>query len=795
MQLSAMQKRMNSILNQYLSKIYRIGADICPFQDKRVSCKRILSHSTMFISLPFSSSHLCYSVNSDVINDSVFQIKVTSGAFVFPSARVRRQTLSAPTRNAENVEELSGSQPEFQTFPTTSCSFPGADRTAGLSWVGIEASELLLPRQYAASRRMLRFLNKIFASIPLYRSYIEENGCLDVFAISLQLPLDVLQKILPTRNTMSLLKHATVLSVPYFFLLPQTLSIVSTALCLSKHLTDSLLNQLEIEKILSIVLVKILETWTYASSKSGTRTQEIHSTDSAAPNELLFRPSIAFRIEGVSSLSCVLALECYAQLMQRIGVCCRSFLSCDLQLFSTLLACATSACMPNVGKIESHASEAVQHSNFHPRHAAFVSLRSTSPLEIVAQSFACLRAATKFSPAVEVLLHSPFSNYNFTVDEEMQNRLDRVIRTSREAFYLNPYAVWKSSCSILAQDFNDNMFSPFKLAIRWLKLILLSGSRSHCHFESHRDIRAPPRINQDHLEPEIFNALRTDSASVESIIFSCMEIFSLVSLTSKGRDCILADEAATQLVIDICAQNFEQMSLRVFILTTLHNFSLQSTTQSLEFLLRDFVLEFLNDSLGRRNVEVFQISLQIVSNIVQKLGFIGKTSVVMLPIFINFWDVFEKSLCCRVVAAALHPIPAIMRSAMCCILNACSPGNPPKIRRFFASSGIFHILQRILSHPQKNLRLLALGTVASCIDGDTIESLRWSEVSSTIIDAASIFQDKGRDSIDAHVRFMTMACIHNVSVEPLCWENGLDDMKVQAFLSSARQTLTLEAPN
>jgi hypothetical protein len=327
-------------------------------------------------------------------------------------------------------------------------------------------------------------------------------------------------------------------------------------------------------------------------------------------------------------------------------------------------------------------------------------------------------------------------------------------------------------------------------------LIYFSGGRSHCHFKSsvHSSIRAPAEINLDALEPEIFDALRIDAASVESITFSCMEIFSLVSLTSQGRDCILLDEVATKLVVDICARNFEEISLRVFILVALHSFSLQSTKQSLDILLRDYVLDFLNDSLGMRNVEVLQISLQIVSNIVQKLGMIGKTSVVMLPVFIHFWHFFQKSLCSRVVAAALHPVPAIMRSAMCSILNACSCGNPPKIRRFLASEGIFNILRQTLTHPQQNLRLLALGTVASVTDGDTIESLRWSDVCSTMIDAMSMYQDKGQDIIDAHIRFMTMACIHNVSIEPLCWENGLDDSKVHAFFSSARRILTLEAP-
>jgi hypothetical protein len=324
-------------------------------------------------------------------------------------------------------------------------------------------------------------------------------------------------------------------------------------------------------------------------------------------------------------------------------------------------------------------------------------------------------------------------------------------------------------------------------------LIYFSGSRSHCHFKSDSGIRAPAQINRDALEPELFDALRIEAASVESITFSCMEIFSLVSLTSQGRDRILSDETTTKLVIDICAQNFEEISLRVFILVSLHNFSIQSTKQSLDLLLRDFVLNFLTDSLGMRNVEVLQISLQIVSNVVQQLGIIGKTSIAMLPVFINFWDCFQKYLCSRVVAAALHPVPTVMRSAMCCILNACSCGNPPKIRRYFASEGIFNILRQTLTHPQQNLRLLALGTVASVTDGDTIESLRWSDACSTLIDAMGIFQDKGQDIIDAHIRFMTMACIHNVSIEPLCWENGLDDSKVQALFSSARSTLTLEA--
>ncbi len=357
------------------------------------------------------------------------------------------------------------------------------DRSAGLRWVGIEASELLLPRQHTAAPRMLRFLSNIFGNIPQYRSYIEAHGHQDVFAISLQLPLDILQKLLPTRHTMSLLKHTTILDIPTFLLLPQALSIAATALCLSEQLTDSLLKQLQMEKILSLVLVKILEVWTVASSKSGSKIEELCSLNSAAPNQLLFRPSITFRIEAVSSLSCVLALECYSQLMQRIGACCRSFLSCDLQLVSALLACATCACMPNSAESESNTSNAPlnttrrpsntskvpQHSNFHPRHAAFLSLRLTSPLEIVAQSFACLRAATKFSPSIDILLHNPFSNYSFSVEEELQNRLNRVIRTNRDPFLLNLHAVWKSSCSILAQDFNQTMFSPFNLAIRWLK--------------------------------------------------------------------------------------------------------------------------------------------------------------------------------------------------------------------------------------------------------------------------------------------------------------------------------------
>ena len=142
----------------------------------------------------------------------------------------------------------------------------------------------------------------------------------------------------------------------------------------------------------------------------------------------------------------------------------------------------------------------------------------------------------------------------------------------------------------------------------------------------------------------------------------------------------------------------------------------------------------------------------------------------------------------------LVKIPTVMRSALCTILNSCAPGKPPKIRRAFASSGILNILHKILSHPQKDLKLLALGTVASVIDGDTIESLRWSEASSSIIVAGNLFEDKGQSAIDAHIRFMTMACIHNLSVEPLCWENGLDDVKVQAFLSSFKRILTLEAP-
>ncbi len=652
-----------------------------------------------------------------------------------------------------------------------------------------------MPRQHTASPRLHRFLSNIFANIPQYRSYIEACGRRDVFAISLQLPLDVIQKLLPTRHTTSLLKHTTVLDIPKFLLLPQALSVVTTALCLSQQLTETLLKQLQVEKILSLVLVKILELWTYASTKSGSKIEELCSVDSAAIKELLFCPSITFRIEAVSSLSCVLALECYSQLMQRVGPCCRSFLSCDLQLISALLACATSACMPNIGQIQSHPTTTPQHSNFHPRHAAFLSIRLTSPLEIVAQTFSCLRASAKFSPSVDVLLHSPYSDCRFSVDEDMQNRLNRVIRTNRDPFHLNSHAVWKSSCSVLAQDFNDVMFSPFKLAVRWLRIIYFSDGRSQCCFNLHSSIRAPAQINPDVMEPQVFGALRTDAASVESITFSCMEIFSLVSLTAEGRDCILLDEAAIKLAMDICSRSFEHISLRVFVLTTLHNFSLQSSKQSLELLLRDFSLEFLKDSLGMRNVEVIQPCLQVISNIVQKLGSIGKTSLSPLPIFVHFWIFFQKHLCSCIVAAALHPVPAVMRSAMYSILNACSPGNPPKIRRFFAASGIFNILAKILTHPQQHLRLLALGTVCSVIDGDTIESLRWSEVCSTIIDAVSLFQDKGQGAIDAHIRFMTMACVHNVSIEPLCWENGLDDMRVQAFLSSARQILTLETPD
>jgi hypothetical protein len=662
--------------------------------------------------------------------------------------------------------------------------------------VGIEASELLFPRQFTASPRMLRFLSNIFANVPEHRFYIESKGRHDVFAVSLQLPLTPLSKLLPTRQTISLLKHTTVLQIPKFLLLPQALSVVATALCLSEKLTESLLNHLDVEKILSLVLVKLLEVWTYGSSNSGSKTQELCSIDSAAPSELLYSPSVKFRIDAISSISCVLALESYSQLFQRIGVCSRSFSSRNLQLIATLLACATCACMPGFSNFEPSPTNAPQSSNFQPRHAAFLGLRLTSPLEIVAQTFACLRAATKFSPAISVLLHSPYSNYDFAVDESMQNRLNRVMKTNREPFYLNSYAVWKSTCDVLADDFNHNMFSPFRLAVRWLRIIHFSGCRSCCHFYLYSGIRSPAQIDPNLLkEPELFDSLRTDAASVESITFSCMEIFSLASLTSVGRDCILSDEAATKLVIDVCAQNFEEKSFRVFILTVFHNFSLQSTNQSLELLLRSHVLDFLKDSLVTRNVEVLQICLQTVSNIVQSLAFIGKTSPVILSVFNHFWGIFQNSLCSRIIAAALHPVPAIMRSAVCIILNACAPGNPPKIRRFLASSGLFSILQQILSHPQKNLKLLALGTVACITDGDAVESLRWSEACSTIIRAEKIFLDKGQSASDAHIRFLTLACIHNFSVDPLCWENGLDDMKVQAFLSSARKILTLEAPN
>ncbi len=413
--------------------------------------------------------HQCYSVTANGIDGPTAEFKGASSAFVCPSAGVRRHAVFAQTRNAVNQEESSGLQSLDYCSHRPHRNFSGLDRSAGLRWIGIEASELLLPRQHTAAPRMLRFLNKIFGNIPQYRSYIEAHGREEVFAISLQLPLDILQKLLPTRHTMSLRKHATVLDIPNFLLLPQALSIAATALCLSEQLADSLVNQHQMEKILSLVLVKTLEVWTVSSSKSGSKIEELCSIDPAAPNQLLFRPSIRFRIEAVSSLSCVLALECYSQLMQRIGACCRSFLSCDLQLVSALLACATCACMPNSVESESNSTKAPQHSNFHPRHAAFLSLRLTSLLEIVSQSFACLRAATKFSPAIDILLHNPFSNYSFSVEENLQNRLNRVIRTNRDPFHLNKHTVWKSSCSILAQDFNQIMFSPFNLAIRWLK--------------------------------------------------------------------------------------------------------------------------------------------------------------------------------------------------------------------------------------------------------------------------------------------------------------------------------------
>jgi hypothetical protein len=672
----------------------------------------------------------------------------------------------------------------------------GLDRRAGLRWVGIETSELLLPRQYTAPPRMLRLLSVIFANIPEYRFYTESKGNQYVFAISLQLPLSLLSKLLPTRHTISLLKHTTVLQIPKFLLLPQALSVVATSLCLSEKLTECLLNHLDAEKILSLVLVKLLEVWTHGSSKSMSKTHELRSIESSASSELLFCPSVSFRIDAISSLSCVLALESYSQLFQRIGVCCRSFSSRNLQLIATLLACATSACMPVLCNLESNRTNAPQLSNFQPRHAAFLGLRLTSPLDIVAQTFSCLRAAAKFSPAISVLLHSPYSNYNFSVDESVQIRLNRVLKTNREPFYLNSYAVWKSTCDVLAEDFNHSMFSPFKLAVRWLRIIHFSSGRSRCHFHLHSGVRSPAQIDPDRLkEPDIFDALRTEAASVESIAFSCMEIFSLVSLKSEGRDWILSDEAATRLVIDICSQNHEENSFRVFILTVFHNFSLQPTNQSLELLLRPYVLDFLKDSLMIRNVEVLQICLQTLSNTVQRLAWIGKTSPVILPIFKHFWDIFQDSFCSRIVAAALHPVPAIMRAAICSILNACAPGNPPKIRRFIASSGFFSILQQILSHPQKNLKLFALGTVTCITDGDVVESLRWSEACSTIINAGNTFLDKGPSVIDAHIRFLTLACIHNLSIEPLCWDNGLDDMKVQEILSSAKKILTLEAPN
>jgi hypothetical protein len=610
---------------------------------------------------------------------------------------------------------------------------------------------------------MIRFLGSIFGSIPTYRTFIEANGRSDFFAISLQLPLAVLQKLLPTRNSLNLGKQATVLQIPNFLLLPQALSVVAIALCSSEQLTKTLLDQLHVEKILSIVLVKILELWSFGSLNSGSKTHELRPSDPAAPTELLFCPSRTFRIDAISSLSCVLALESYSQLIQRIGVCSRLFFSCDIQLIATLLACATCACMPSVDNIKRDSTKVSRHFNFHPRYASFLSLRLTSPLDIVAQCFACLRAATKFTPAIVALLHSPYGNYDFAVDEELQNRLARVIRSKREPFYLNPFAVWKSSCSVLAQDFNQLLFSPFQLALRWLNLIHYCGSRSHCLFQWYSGIRSPAQLTQECLEPEIFDALRTDAACVQSITFSCFEIFSLVSLNSEGRDCIIAYETATKLTIDICNQNPEEISLRIFILTALHNFSFQATNPTLQLLLREYVLEFLSASIAMRNVEGVQVSLQIFANIVQRLGLIGKASHVSLPVFNHFWGLFQSSLCSRIVAAALHPVPAVMRSALSIILNACAPGNPPKIRRLLASSGVFNIMQHILLHPQKNMKLLALGTVASVVDGDTVESLRWSDACATIIDAANSFQDKGQDAIDAHIRFMTLACLHNVN--------------------------------
>lgn len=736
--------------------------------------------------------HHCYSIDGDTNDESTVKVKGPTSVYVIPSAGARRQTVTGQTRS---VVSEGPSCDIHQVLPVCKphSQLSGLDRRAGLRWLGIEASELLFPMQFFVSDRILQFLNVVFCSVPQYRSYVEANGRLDVLAISLQLPFSLLQKLLPTRQTRNLLQHATALHIPKFLLLPQVLSVAATSLCLSEQLTEHLMKKLDVEKILSLVLVKMLEVWTYGCTRSVAKTQELDPIDThLAPKEMLFSPSISFRMDAVSSISCVLALECYSQLIQRVGVCCRLFLSCDLQLISTLLACATSACMPNVSKLAQ--SEKYEHSNFRPRHAAFLNLRLASPLDVISQAFNCLRSAAKFSPAVAVLLRSPFDNYSFSTHEDMQKRLNWVIRTNRESFYLNPYAVWKTSCSILAHEFNHIMFSPFKLAIRWLKLIFFTDSRSHCYFQLYDGVRSPAHIASDNLEPEIFNALRTDSTNVESITFSCLEIVSLVSLTSEGRDFILADKSAIQVIIDVCSRHFEDNSLRGFTLTTLYNYSLQSTNNSLELLLRDYVLDFLNSSLGIRNVEILQVSLQIISNVVQRIASIGKMSLVMTPIFGHFWIFFQKSLCSRVVAAALHPVPSVMRSALCTILNSCAPGNPPKIRRAFASSGILNILHKILSHPQKDLKLLALGTVASVIDGDTIESLRWSEASSSIIVAGNLFEDKGQSAIDAHIRFMTMACIHNLSVEPLCWENGLDDVKVQAFLSSFKRILTLEAP-
>jgi hypothetical protein len=432
--------------------------------------------------------------------------------------------------------------------------------------------------------------------------------------------------------------------------------------------------------------------------------------------------------------------------------------------------------------------------NFFPRHAAFLSLRLTSPLDIVAQTLSCLRAAAKFTPAMTVLFQSPFSDYKFSVDENLQNRLNHFLRCDREPCNVNPFPVWKSSCSVLTNEFSHLMFSPFKLAIRWLKLIHHSSNRTRCNFCLYSGIRSPPHLDPASFEPEIFDALRTDSACVDSITFSCMEIFSLASLTADGRESIYLENACTKLVIDICTQNFEEHTLRVFVLTALHNFSLQLTNQSLELLLRSYSLDFVKDSIGIRNVEVLQIGLQIISNIIQGLALIGQKSLIVSPIFNHFWVFFQDSLCSRVVAAALHPVPAVMASAICIILNSCAPGNPPRIRRLIASSGVFNVLHPILSHPLKNLKLLALSAVASVVDGDTAESLRWSGASSNIIRAGQVFQDKGTSAIDAQIRCMTMTCIHNLSSEPLCWENGLDDMKVQDLFTTARRVFTLEPP-